>query len=165
MSQQGKRKTKSLLDFYTSQKNRKISCVLYAHSQFLCSLARFDLANWSVRQPVQPHTFYAPLLVFNERSAQLDFAVVNCADAVISVCLNPCFNVQTDVFAIMNCCVVALSLFSSDIVTWSADSLYSVQWHINWGECVQKNMHSVSTNFSKKLVGKHEYNLKLWRNK
>jgi len=27
----------------------------------------------------------------------------------------------------MNCCVVALSLFSSDILTWSADSLYSVQ--------------------------------------
>jgi len=76
---------------------------------------------------VQPHTFCAPLLVFNERSAQLDFAVVNCSDAVISVCLNPCFNAQTDIFTIMNCCVVALSLFSSDIVTWSADSLYSVQ--------------------------------------
>jgi len=29
----------------------------------------------------------------------------------------------------MNYCVVALSLFSSDILTWSADSLYSVQWH------------------------------------
>jgi len=27
----------------------------------------------------------------------------------------------------MNCCVVALSVFSSDILTWSADSLYSVQ--------------------------------------
>jgi len=25
----------------------------------------------------------------------------------------------------MNCCVVALSLFSSDILTWSIDSLYS----------------------------------------
>jgi len=30
-------------------------------------------------------------------------------------------------FLEMNCCVVALSLFSSDILTWSADSLYSVQ--------------------------------------
>jgi len=27
----------------------------------------------------------------------------------------------------MNYCVVALSLFSSDIPTWSADGLYSVQ--------------------------------------
>jgi len=26
-------------------------------------------------------------------------------------------------------CVVALSVFSSDILTWSTDSLYSVQWH------------------------------------
>jgi len=31
----------------------------------LCSLARFDLANRNVRQPVQPHT-YARLLVFDE---------------------------------------------------------------------------------------------------
>jgi len=30
----------------------------------------------------------------------------------------------------MNCYIVALSLFSSNIVTWSADSLYSVQWHV-----------------------------------
>jgi len=35
--------------------------------------------------------------------------------------------VQFDIFAVMNCCVVALTLFSSDIVTWSADSLDSVQ--------------------------------------
>jgi len=47
-------------------KKRKYSCVLYAHSQFLCSLARFDLANRGVRQPVQPHTFYARLLVFDK---------------------------------------------------------------------------------------------------
>jgi len=38
-------------------KNPKVSCVLYAHSQFLCSLARFDLANRGVRQPVQLNTF------------------------------------------------------------------------------------------------------------
>jgi len=36
---------------------------------------------------------------------------------------------QPDIFAVINCRVVALSLFSSDIVTWSADSLYSVQWY------------------------------------
>jgi len=34
-----------------------------------------------------------------------------------------CINAQPDIFAVMNCCVVALSLF----LTWSADSLYSVQ--------------------------------------
>ena len=81
-------------------------CVLCAHSQFLCSLARFDLANRDVRQIVQPHTFYAPLHVFDKTLAQLDFAVVNCFDAVVCV-LVPCFNVQPDIFAIINFCVVA----------------------------------------------------------
>jgi len=50
----------------------------------LCSLARIDLANWSVRQPVQPHT-YARLLVFDETLAQPHFAVVNIAEAVMIV--------------------------------------------------------------------------------
>ena len=50
-------------------KNWKFSCVLHAHSQFLWSLARFDHANRGVRQPVQPHTFYARLLVFDKTSA------------------------------------------------------------------------------------------------
>ena len=87
----------------------------------LCSSARFDLANRCVCQPVQPHT-YARLLVFEERSAQPHFAVVNCSDAVVSVLL--------PFVAVMNSCVAALRVFSSDSVTWSADSLYSVQWHI-----------------------------------
>jgi len=42
-----------------------------------------------------------------------------------------CFNAQPDIFAVMNCCIAALSLFSSDILNWSADNLYSVQWHIS----------------------------------
>jgi len=36
--------------------------------------------------------------------------------------LLPCFNAQSDIFAVKNCCVVPLSLFSSDILTWSTDS-------------------------------------------
>jgi len=95
----------------------------------LCSLARFDLANRGVRQPVQPHFFYARLLVFDKTLAQFDFAVVNCSDALTSVLL-PCFNAQPDIFAVMNCCVVGLSVFSSDSLTWRANSLYSEQWHI-----------------------------------
>jgi len=58
----------------------------------LCCLARFDLANRDVRQPVQPHT-YARLLVFDETLAQPYFAVVNCSDAVMSV-FTPFFNTQ-----------------------------------------------------------------------
>jgi len=55
------------------------------HSQFLCSFTRFHLANWGVRQPVQPHTFDARLLVFDKKSAQHHFAAVNCSDAMMIV--------------------------------------------------------------------------------
>jgi len=44
--------------------------------------------------------------------------------------LLPCSNVQPDIFAVVNSCITALSIFSSDVLTWSADSLYSVQWRI-----------------------------------
>ena len=64
-------------------------CILYAHSQFLCSLVKFDLANQGLRQPVQPHTFSAQLLVFDETLAQRHFAVVNWSDVVVSVFLSP----------------------------------------------------------------------------
>ena len=57
------------VDFYTSQK-QTFSCVLYATSQFLCSLVKFDHAKQGLRQPVQPHTFNAQLLVFDETLAQ-----------------------------------------------------------------------------------------------
>jgi len=125
MSQQEKRKTKSC---WTSihNKNRTFTTVIYAHSQFLCSLARFDLANLGVRHPVQPHLFCAPLLIFDKTSAQPDFAVANCchSDERVLLC---CFNALPDIFAVMICCVVALCAFSFDILTWSADSLYCVQ--------------------------------------
>ena len=89
----------------------------------MSNFARFDLANRGVRQPVQPHTLYARLLVFDKTSAQPHFAAVNCSDAVTSVLYS--FNVQPDIFALMNCCVVALIAFSSDILAGSADSLLS----------------------------------------
>ena len=41
--------------------------------------------------------------------------------------LLPCLNAQPDIFSVMNCCVVALSVFSSDILTWGADILVSIQ--------------------------------------
>ena len=55
----------------------------------LVSFARFHLANRGVRQPVQPHAFYARLLVFNKISAQPHFAAVNCSDAVMNVFYYP----------------------------------------------------------------------------
>jgi len=49
--------------------------------------------------------------------------------------LLPCLNAQPDIFAVMNCCVVALSAFSSDILTWSADILVYIQcqWRTRGG--------------------------------
>jgi len=47
------------------------------------------LQTLHVRQPVQPQTFYAPLLVFDKTSAQHHFAAVNCSDAVMSVFYYP----------------------------------------------------------------------------
>ena len=81
----------------------------------LCSLTRFDLANRGVRQPVQPHT-HARLLVIDETFAQPHFAVVNCSDAGIIVLYSP-FSTRSQTFAVINSCVIALSLFSSDILT------------------------------------------------
>jgi len=65
-------------------------------------------------------TLCVPLLVCDKALAQLDFVVVNCPEAVMNVFL-PCISTQPDIFAIMNCCVMALSLYYSDIVTWRAD--------------------------------------------
>ena len=88
-----------------------------------CGFARFDLVNRDVHQPVQPYTFYARLLVFDKISAQPHFAAVTFSDAV-TIVFTPCFNVQPDIFALMNSCVVALMVFLSDILAGSADSLY-----------------------------------------
>jgi len=78
-------------DLWTSihHKKQTFSCVLYAHSQFLCSLVKYDLAKQGLRQPVQPHTFNTQLLVFDETLAQPHFAAVNCADVVVSVFHSP----------------------------------------------------------------------------
>jgi len=69
--------------------NWKFSCVLYAYSQFMCSLARFYLAYQSVSQRALPHTFYAWLLIFDKTSAQAYFYIANCSDAVMSVFYSP----------------------------------------------------------------------------
>jgi len=93
MSQQGKRKTEkteSLLYFYTYQKSKVyLRRLLYAHFQFLCSLARFNLANRGVRRPVQPHCFCARLLVFDKTLAEPHFAVANFSDELMSVFYSP----------------------------------------------------------------------------
>ena len=61
------------------------SWVLYAHSQFLCSLARFYLANSGVRQTAQSHTFSCSTALIRRDISEPHFAVVNCSDVVMSV--------------------------------------------------------------------------------
>jgi len=116
MSQQGKRKTK-FAGLLHMTKNWKFSCLLYAHSQLLCSLARFDLANRGVRQLVQPHTLCSTARIRQNISAA---SVCSCKLRWLNneCLLLPCFNAKPDIFAVMNCCVVELNLFSIDILTW-----------------------------------------------
>jgi len=66
---------------WTSKHHKKTNIFL----RTLSALAKFDLANLVVRQPVQLHTFSAQLPVFDETLVQPDFVVVNCVDVVMSV--------------------------------------------------------------------------------
>ena len=76
------------------------------------SVARFAHANQGVRQRVPSCTFYARLLVFDKTSAQPDFAVVLFWRSDTDECvLLLYYNTQPDIFAVMNCYVVALSFF------------------------------------------------------
>ena len=70
---------------------------------FLCSSAR-------IRQDIGAASFC---------SCHLLWRIDECV-------LPPCFNVQPDIFAVMNCYIVALGVFYSDSLSWSADSLYSL---------------------------------------
>ena len=47
-----------------------------------------------------------------------------------------CFNALPDIFAVVNCSVLALSaVFCSGFLTWSADNLYSLQTNIAVPQC------------------------------
>jgi len=63
-------------------------------------------------------------------------------------------NAHPDIFAVMNCCVVALSVFSSDIVTWSADVfIFSAKGVRKWGIGSKKNLE---LDFLQKLYYLHK---------
>ena len=84
MSQQGKNKTKSLLDFYTEQKFESF-LAYFIRILNSCVVLQDSILQTGGAQPVQPHTFYARLLVLDKTLAQPHFSVVNCSDAVMSV--------------------------------------------------------------------------------
>jgi len=67
-------------------KKRKVSCVLYAHSQILCSLQILNCQPWE--SPSPPHTFRSTAVRRDIRAA-LFFAVVNCAEVALKVFYSP----------------------------------------------------------------------------
>jgi len=83
MFQQGKGKLK--VCWTSIQKTKVFLCTVSAFSILVYSSAKFDLADRGVRQPVQPRTFCARLLVFDETLAQPHFALVNCSHVVVTV--------------------------------------------------------------------------------
>jgi len=64
-------------------------------------------------------------------------------------------NAHPDIFAVINCCVVALSVFSSDILTWSADLLVYIQCQgrTQVGYWIKKNLE---LDFLQKLYHLHK---------
>ena len=68
-----------------------------------------------------PHTFC--LLICQLKAKIVVVNALTCDECF----LLPCLNAQPDSFAVMNCCVVALRVFSSDILTWGADILVYIQ--------------------------------------
>ena len=73
--------------------------------------------------PVPPPNENVWLRPCDETLAQPDLAVVNCSDVVRSVFYSPVLTCNL-IFLQLWTAVVALSLFSSDILTWSADIIY-----------------------------------------
>ena len=65
-----------------------------------------------------------------------------------------CLNAHPDIFAVMNCCVVALSVLS-DILTWSADVLVYIQCQgcTQVGYWIKKNLE---LDFLQKLYYLHK---------
>ena len=67
-----------------------------------------------------------------------------------------CLNAHPDIFAVMNCCILALSVFSSDILTWSADVLVYIQCQgrTQVGYWIKKN--NLELDFLQKLYHLHK---------
>ena len=98
---------------------KRVFCVLYALSQFLCTSSKFRSINPGCLPP-QQHAFSARTL-FDETLAQPDiFAVVNFADVALSVSYSR-LNVLMDICAVANCSVLVLSavlLRSRNLERW-----------------------------------------------
>jgi len=74
-----------------------------------CEVLHDSIMQTGVCASRSSHTLFMLECSYSTRPAQPHFAAVNCSDAVMSV-----------FYSLLNCCVVALILFSSDILAGSA---------------------------------------------
>jgi len=107
------------------------------------SLTRFELANPDVLHASPAAHFLCSTARIWQEISPASFCSCKLPWRNAECVLLPCFNVQPDIFAVMNCCAVALSMFSSDIITWSTDIVY-IQSGISWKgvsryTCIQCN--------------------------
>jgi len=123
-------------------KTKKKVCWISVHNiktrGFLRTLCAFSILVWfskirSCQLVCAPASPLAHFLCSTARTGQDISAATFCSCILLwrrdECVLLRCFDTQPDIFAVINC-VVAFSLISSDSLTWSANSLYSVQWHI-----------------------------------
>jgi len=92
----------------------------------MCSLARFDFSNCGVRTASPAALFLCSTARIRQDISAASFCSYKLLWRIDECVLLPCFNVQPDIFAVMNGCIVALGVFHSDSLTWSANSLYSL---------------------------------------
>ena len=117
------------VDFYTSQKTNVFSCTLCAFSILVWFSKIRSLKPGSAPAGPAAHLQCSTARIWRDLSAVSFWSCKLLWRSGERVSL-PYFNIQPDIFAVMNCCVVVLSLFSSDSLSWTADSLYSVQCHV-----------------------------------
>jgi len=94
----------------------KFSCFPCEHSQFLCNF-KFQTVIPGC-PPSPPHTFWSTAIRRDIRAA-LYFCSCELRWRSIECVLLPCFNALGDIFAVMNCSVLALSaVFCFCPLTW-----------------------------------------------
>jgi len=96
-----------------------------------CAVYKFQTVNPGC-PPSQPHTFWSTAIRRDIRAA-LYFCSCELSWRSIECVLLACFNALPDIFAVMNCFVLALSAVSCFCLPiWRVPiiNLWSLQWHI-----------------------------------
>jgi len=96
-------------------KKRKFSCVLYAHSQLLCSLQILNCQPWVSAIPA--HTFWSTAIRRDIRAA-LCFCSCELPWRSTECVLLPRFNALPDIFADMNCSVSGDHWYNIRLLQW-----------------------------------------------